>query len=80
MEMDECERANEMIGPNGASMRPNTPYLQHLVGHEFKGKNNGAEIMVYAVDEGKLSPNLRCAEFIASLPSISGNITLLTPG
>ncbi|OAQ58269.1 hypothetical protein VFPPC_12236 [Pochonia chlamydosporia 170] len=45
--------------PNGASMRPNSPYQQQLVARLFKGKN----VIIYAVPPGKLflwTPHLIC--------------------
>ncbi|QPH03919.1 hypothetical protein C2857_000366 [Epichloe festucae Fl1] len=39
--------------PNSASMRPNSPYQQHLVARLFKGQ----DVMVYAVPPGTPLPN-----------------------
>ncbi|KAL6857817.1 hypothetical protein ACO1O0_005260 [Amphichorda felina] len=38
--------------PNGATLRPNTPYLQHYVARTFRGQN----VIVYGVQEGTEVP------------------------
>ncbi|KAF4124435.1 hypothetical protein GMORB2_5101 [Geosmithia morbida] len=40
-------------GPNGATLRPNTPYTQHYVNRGFRGP----EPVVYAVGEGTVVPD-----------------------
>ncbi|OAA63639.1 hypothetical protein SPI_03802 [Niveomyces insectorum RCEF 264] len=44
--------ASTYQAPNGASMRPNSPYQQRLVRHIFKG----TDVLVYAVPAGTRLP------------------------
>ena len=46
-------RANLILAPNGASMRPNSPYQQSLVSWRFRGD----DVIVYAVPEGTALPD-----------------------
>lgn len=44
-------RLNRALAPNGASMRPNSPYQQSLVSRRFRGH----DMIVYSVAKGRLS-------------------------
>lgn len=46
-------RADLILAPNGASMRPNSPYQQSLVSWRFQGD----DMVVYAVPEGTALPD-----------------------